>query len=199
MKILFVDDDADRLAEIRAILQDSKLAVAAAFAAHEEEAAQQLVRTSFDVLVAGVDSPRSVGARVVSDVEEGYPTVARLVHSNTKAARDHIDVREPQLVQRGDGRQRRPPAAEDPGRPPADGVVLEALDESHDVGVVSCHLLGTSAQHVGRAHPLGGLGDDVGQLEGQALVRQRHVQAQVTPCSERVHGPDNGLVVGTID
>ncbi|MGF1665628.1 MAG: HDOD domain-containing protein [Acidimicrobiia bacterium] len=90
MKILFVDDDAYRLAEIRAILQDSKLGVAATFVAHEDEAAQQLGRTSFDVLVAGVDSPRSVGARVVSDVEEGYPTVARLVHSKTKAARDHI-------------------------------------------------------------------------------------------------------------
>ncbi len=90
MKILFVDDDADRLAEVRSILQDSKLGVAAAFVAHEDEAAAQLDRTNFDVLVAGVDSPRSVGARVVSDVEEGYPTVARLVHSKTKAARDHI-------------------------------------------------------------------------------------------------------------
>jgi DNA-binding NarL/FixJ family response regulator len=86
MKILFVDDDAGRLAEVRAILEDSKLTVAAAFVAHDDEAAQQLGKTTFDVLVAGVDSPRSVGARVVSDVEEGYPTVARLVHSKTKAA-----------------------------------------------------------------------------------------------------------------
>ena len=94
MKILFVDDDAGRLAEVRAILEDSKLAVAAAFVAHEDEAARELCKTTFDVLVAAVDSPRSVGARVVSDVEESYPTVARLVHSKSKAARDHIGARE---------------------------------------------------------------------------------------------------------
>jgi HD-like signal output (HDOD) protein/CheY-like chemotaxis protein len=90
MKILFVDDDNERLSEVRRILQDSNLGVAAAFVDHEDEAARHLDRTSFDVVVAGVDHPRSVGARVVSDVEFGHPTIARLVHSQTKAARDHV-------------------------------------------------------------------------------------------------------------
>jgi HD-like signal output (HDOD) protein/CheY-like chemotaxis protein len=90
MKILFVDDDSQRLAEVRSLLQQSHLGVAAAFASHEDEASQQLGSTNFDVVVAGVDSPRSVGARVISDAEEEYPGVARLVHSKSRAARDHI-------------------------------------------------------------------------------------------------------------
>lgn len=90
MKILFVDDDAQRLAEMRRILQDSNLTLAAAFVSREVEANRELGRTSWDVVVAGVDSPGSVGARVVHDVELEYPTVARLVHSTVRAARDHI-------------------------------------------------------------------------------------------------------------
>lgn len=90
MRILFVDDDLSRLVEARNLLQNSRLGVAAAFVSDQFEAESELDRRDWDVLVAAVDTPRSIGARIMASAEHEHPTVARLVHSQVTAARDHL-------------------------------------------------------------------------------------------------------------
>ena len=90
MKILFIDDDEARLRSARALLQSTSLAVAAAFESDTYQVDKRLAETEWDIVVAGVDSPRSMGAAALRDLETNYPTIARLAHSKVAAAREHI-------------------------------------------------------------------------------------------------------------
>ena len=70
MRILFVDDDLSRLVEARNLLQNSRLGVAAAFVSDQFEAEAELDGRDWDVLVAAVDTPRSIGARALLSLRE---------------------------------------------------------------------------------------------------------------------------------
>lgn len=90
MKVLFVDDDAARLAEARTLVQQSHMSIAAAFVDDAGEAERSLSEQRWDVLVTGVDSPHSIGVEMMAKAENHHPEVARLAHSETPAARDHV-------------------------------------------------------------------------------------------------------------
>ena len=90
MKVLFVDDDRARLAETRDLVQRAQLGIAAAFYDEPAGAEIELGSQHWDVLVAAIDSPRSAGVQLLASAEYAHPDTARLAHSKTPAARDHV-------------------------------------------------------------------------------------------------------------
>jgi HD-like signal output (HDOD) protein len=90
VKVLFVDDDRQRLSGVRALVQQAHIPVAASFVENQHAASEELARNSFDIVVGGFEQPDDQGARAIRMVEAANPTMARLAVSADGWVRDKV-------------------------------------------------------------------------------------------------------------
>ncbi len=89
MNVLFVDDDAGRLAATRSFIQDRAIPIAAAFAV-PDEVETHVERVSFDLVVAAVDSPSGEAAEALRTLATTHPELGRLVLSEYPEIAGHV-------------------------------------------------------------------------------------------------------------